>query len=110
MRHRRPAWRLLLDGLLEARPGGEARDAGRGDRHRLARTRVAALAGAAVGDVELPEARERDLFTALQGVLDGADHGVDRRTGVLLAQAALGRDPINEVRLRHDSSLSLGRG
>ena len=59
--------RRLLDGLLEARPGGEPRHAARGDGHRLARPRVAALAGPAVGDVELAEAREADLVTGLAG-------------------------------------------
>ena len=57
---------VLLDGLLEARAGGEARDAAGGDRHRLARTRVATLAGAALGDVELAEAGEVDVLTAPQ--------------------------------------------
>src|SRR5688500_11472962 len=52
----------LLDGLLEARAGGEARHLARRDLHRLAGARVAALARAALGDVELAEARERDFI------------------------------------------------
>ena len=57
-----PPVAVLLDGLLEARAGGEARDPAGGDRHRLARARVAALAGAALGDVELAEAGEVDFL------------------------------------------------
>ena len=56
----------LLDGLLEARAGGEARHLAGRDRHRLARAGVATLAGAALGDVELPEAGEADLLATLQ--------------------------------------------
>jgi hypothetical protein len=44
-----------LDGLLEARAGGEARDLGGGDLDRLTRARVHTLARAALGDVELAE-------------------------------------------------------
>jgi hypothetical protein len=79
---------LLLDGLLEARPGSEARDAAGGDRHRLARTRVATLAGPALGDVELAEAGEVDVLTTPQRILDGADDRVDGVVGVLLRQTA----------------------
>src|SRR5215207_539888 len=101
----RPAVRRLLDGLLEAGAGGEARDLAGGDGHRLARARVATLAGAAAGDVELAEARERDLFSTLERALDRAEDGVHGASCILLAQAALLSDLINEVRLRHDSSL-----
>ena len=73
--------------------------------HRLARTRVATLASAALGDVELAEAGEVDLLAALERLLDRADHGVDRVAGVLLAQAALVRDLVDEFRLGHGSSL-----
>ena len=65
--------------------------------------------GAALGDVELAEARERNLLSRRERILDRLDHRVDRRTGVLLAEAARRSDLINEVRLRHDSSLSPGR-
>src|SRR6185436_12402720 len=84
----------------------ETRDLARGDRHALAGTRVATLAGAALGDVELAEAREGDLVSTLERVLDGAQDGIHRRARILLAEAARRSDLINEVRLRHDSSLS----
>src|SRR4051812_37411665 len=94
----------LLDGLLQARSGREAGDAARGDLHRLAGPRIPPLARAALGDVELPEARERDLFTVLQRVLDRLDDRVDRRAGVLLGQTARTGDLVDELVLRHRSS------
>src|SRR5687768_5987811 len=105
---RRPS--PLLDGLLEARARREARDLARGDLHRLARARVAALAGAPLGDVELAESGERDLVTRAQGNLDRLQDRVHGRTGVLLRQAAVVGDPLDEIRLRHSSSFVPRRG
>ena len=99
---------VLLDGLLEARAGGEARDLRRRDLHRLTGTRVATLTGAALRDVELAETGEGDLATTLQRALDRAEHGVDRCPGVLLGKARLRRHCVNELRLAHlfESSFS----
>jgi hypothetical protein len=47
---------------------------------------VHALAGAALGDVELAEARERDVAPALKGVLDDLQNGIDSLAGFALAQ------------------------
>src|SRR5205823_12248666 len=91
----------LLDGLLQARAGGEARNLARRDGHRLAGAGVATLARAALGDVELPETGEAHVLTTLQRVLDGRDDGIDRGAGVLLAQAAGPRDLVDELRLGH---------
>src|SRR3954471_14225451 len=57
---RAPDFSLRLDRLLERRGGLEARHARRGDLHGLAGLRVATLARGALGDTELPEAREAD--------------------------------------------------
>src|SRR4051812_30804874 len=86
-----------LDGLLEARARGEARDAGRLDVDRLARARVDALARAAIGDVELAEARERDLGPAAQRLLDDLEGGVDGLAGLLLVEIRLVRDLVDEL-------------
>src|SRR4051812_49703509 len=72
---RRVALRVpsALDRVLEARAGREARSLGGGDLHRLARGRVGALAGVAMGDGELAEARDGDVLAGGQAFLDGGD-------------------------------------
>jgi hypothetical protein len=58
---------------------------------------VDALTGAALGDVELPEARERDVAPALQGLLDDLQHGVDGLSGFILAQISPAGDLVDEL-------------
>ena len=67
-----------LDGLLQRGAGAEARHLARRDLDLLAGLRVHTLAGAAVGDRELPEAGEVDLAAARQHLLDRVEDGVDR--------------------------------
>src|SRR5437763_8285249 len=86
-----------VDGLLEARARGEARHFRGRDLDRLARARVHTLAGAALGDVELPEARESHVAAALQRVLDDVEDGVDRLTGFFLPQVGLRGDLVDEL-------------
>ena len=69
---------LAVDRLLELRSGAEARDARCRDLDRRAGLRVATLPRTTLGDVELPEARERDLATAGELLLDCLQCGIDR--------------------------------
>src|SRR5437763_12774520 len=101
---------LPVYGLLQLRPGGEARDAGRGDVDRLAGARVLPLTGAPLGDVELAEAGERDLAATRQYVLDGSQHGFHGALSFLLAQAAARRDLVDELGLRHYALLRSSMG
>src|SRR5262249_55672726 len=91
----------LLDGLLEARAGREARHPAGGDGHRLAGARIAPLASAALGDVELPESGEVDVLAGLQSALDRAEDSVHGGSGVLLAETARTGDTVDELALRH---------
>src|SRR3954452_12269507 len=81
--------RLRLDRLLELRGRGEARDLGRRDLDRLARLRVATLAGGALGDRELAEARQRDLVARAELVGDALERDVDGLLGLAAAEAGL---------------------
>src|SRR3954452_3420778 len=90
---------LALDDLLERRGGLEARDPGGGDLHGLAGLRVASLAGGALEDPELAEARQRDLVARAQLVGDLLQRGLDRFLGLVVAQARLLGDCAREVGL-----------
>src|SRR5204863_6249964 len=90
-----------LDRLLQGRAGAEARHPAGRDLDALASLRVDALAGAAIGHRELPEAGEVDLAAALQGALDDTKERVDRLACIGLRQAGLAGDLINELLLRH---------
>src|SRR4051794_22920253 len=92
---------LALDGLLEAGPGREARDLGGRDLDRLARARVDALAGAALGDAELAEPGEGDLTAAAEGLLDDGQHGINSLAGGALVEVALLGDVVDELGLGH---------
>src|SRR5437879_8743524 len=67
----------VVDGLLEAGAGGEARHLRGGDLDRLPGPRVDSLARAALGHVELAEARERHIAPTLERVLDDAQDRVN---------------------------------
>jgi hypothetical protein len=58
---------------------------------------VYALTGTALGDVELPEAGERDVAPALQGFLDDVEHCVDGLPGFTLANVGPVRDLVDEL-------------
>src|SRR6476619_3044182 len=75
-----------VDGLLEPGARGEARDLRGADLDRLAGARVDALPRAALGDVELAEAREGHVASALEGLLDDVQDGIDGLAGFALAQ------------------------
>src|SRR3954470_20440987 len=112
----------LLQRGLELRPGRELRHARGGDLDGLAGARMHALAGAALGDAELAEAREVHLAATLQRVLDRLENGIDGLRRLTLAKAGLGGDLIDELGLRHtfllntfgksggDANSALGRG
>ena len=89
--------RSAVDGLLQARAGGEARHLRRGDLDRLARAGVHALASTAVGDVELAEPGERHVAAALEGLLDDFENGIDGLAGLVLAQVGPARDLVDEL-------------
>src|SRR5204862_6205621 len=91
----------VVDGLLELRPGAEAWDPRRRDVNRLAGTGMLALAGAALGNVELAEAGEGNLAPATERLLDRLADGVDGLLGLLLGTIGVLRDLIAEFRLRH---------
>src|SRR5256714_5282115 len=91
----------VVDGLLELRPGAEARDPRGRDVDWLAGTRVLALAGAALGDVELAETGEGNLAPAAERRLDRIQDRFDGLFGVLLGQIGVLRDLVDEFGLRH---------
>src|SRR4051794_30941719 len=97
-----------LDRVLEARAGAEAGHAAGRDLDALARLRVHALAGAAVGDRELPEAGEADLASTPQSGLHDLEEGIDRLRCVALAKARLAGDLVDEFLLRHVAFLLSG--
>ena len=74
----RAATALAVDRLLELRSGAEARHARRRDLDRRTGLRVTALPRTTLGDVELPEAREGDLATGGELLLDRLQCGIDR--------------------------------
>src|SRR4051794_21129272 len=102
---------LLLQGLLQPRAGRELRDPRGRDLDGLAGARVHALARAALGDAELPEAREIHLAAAPEGVLDRVQYSVNGLGRIALRKTRRGSDLVDELGLRHSlSSLnSLGR-
>src|SRR3954447_23939728 len=97
-----------LDGALQPRSGREPRDAAGRDLDALARLRVHALAGAAVGDRELPEAGEADLASTLESGHDDVEEGIDRLRCVALSKARLAGDLVDEFLLRHVAFLLSG--
>src|SRR6185436_8935756 len=82
-------------------PRREAGHARGGDLDLLAGARVATLACAAVGDVELPEAGEGHFAAALQRVLDRLEDRVDGIAGILLAEPAVRGNLVDELGFRH---------
>src|SRR4051795_4644394 len=90
---------LGLHGLLERRGRLEARHARRGDLHGLAGLRVATLARGALGDAELPEAREAGLVASRELVRDGLEGRLDRFLRLAAAQAGLLGDCTSELGL-----------
>src|SRR5215475_2111727 len=91
----------LLDGLLQARPSREPRDARSRNLDPLASRRIASLASAALRDAELPESGEGHVATALEGVLYRAQEGVDGLAGVLLTDPCTVCYLVHEFLLRH---------
>src|SRR5579884_109886 len=87
----------LLDRLLQACPGRELRHPRRRYLDSLSGGRIAALARGALGDAELPEAREHDLASTLECVFDRLQHRVDRIRGILLAQPGAIRNLVDEL-------------
>src|SRR5204863_289264 len=71
-----------LEGLFQAGAGGELGHARGRDLDLLAGARVHALAGAALSDAELAEAREVHLAAPLERVLDGLQKGIDSLGGI----------------------------
>jgi hypothetical protein len=63
---------------------------------------VLAPARIALGDAEPAEARERDLTTAAEDLLDGVDDGIDGVCGLLARQTGALLDGIDELGLRHE--------
>src|SRR3954451_22899200 len=104
----RRAVSAAFNGGLQPRSGREpGHPAGR-DLDALARLRVHALAGAAVGDRELPEAGEADLASTLESGHDDVEEGIDRLRCVALAEARLAGDLVDEFLLRHVAILLSG--
>jgi hypothetical protein len=81
------------------RPGAgrEARHLRGADLDRLAGARVHALTRAALGDVELAEAREGDVAPALEGLLDDVQDGIDGLTGLGLLQVGPAGHLVDEL-------------
>jgi hypothetical protein len=78
-----------LDVRLQRRTGGEPRHLAARDRYPLAGAWVDALAGSALGDVELPEPGEVHLSTAAKDAGDRVEDGVDGLARRLLAAKSL---------------------
>ena len=93
------AWRRdsALDGVLSAEPAREPRHLAGRDLDPLAGLRVHALTRAAIGDGELAEAGEADLSAAAEGLLDDRQDRVDGLAGLLLAEAGLVGDLVDEL-------------
>src|SRR5947209_18923548 len=90
---------LRLDRLLELRGGREARDLGRRDLDGLARLRVAALTGRALGDGELAKPRERHFIAGAELVRDALEGDLDRFLGLTGAEPGLLGDRLRELGL-----------
>ena len=73
-------------------------------------SRVATLAGAAVGHAELAEAREGDLAAASERALDRLQKRVDSLRCVSLAQSGPVRNLVNKLGFRHLLLLRRGLG
>src|ERR1700751_6123469 len=78
---------VLLDGLLQARPSREPRDARSRDLDPLAGRRITSLASASLRDAELAKPRERHIASAFEGIFDRVQESVDRLGGILLAES-----------------------
>src|ERR671936_43428 len=97
--------RAAADGLLQLAAGGEARNRRRRNLHFLARVaRVHALTCRAPLRRELAEPGEGDFLSALQGLGDRVEKGVDGLCGVPPRQVRLRRDPVYELLLSHSHS------
>src|SRR6185503_7247280 len=97
-----PRLRSVVENVLEDLAGLERQHAPRADRDLLAGLRVPPRARVLVTHHEVAEAGDLDLLPALQGFLDGVEHGLDDLRGFFLGKAAdLLVDILNDVGLRH---------
>src|SRR5690606_28094096 len=105
----RPARRLptcrsgALDGVLEGLAGLETWGLAGGDLDLLARAGTDAGAGLAAADVERAEAGDAHAPTLGELSLDAVEDGVDGGAGLLLGEAGLAGDVVDQFRLVHNA-------
>ena len=99
---------LLVHSFLQRLAGGELDHLGSGDHAFFARAGIAALAFAAVDDLEAAETGEGNLFAVGDAFGQNADSGIQELLGGGFgAHSDLGMNFIDNICLRHGKTPSL---
>jgi CheY-like chemotaxis protein len=91
----------VVEGVLQDLAGTEGEHPPRGDLDLPAGLGVATHAGLLVADDEVPEASDLDLLAALERLLYGVEHHLHDLGGLLLGEAHLLVDALDDIRLGH---------
>src|SRR5215813_4963760 len=99
--------RRVVQGALQYLARPERQDAALGDLDLLAGLRVSPDPRVLVTDLEVPEAGDLDLVSALERFLHGVEDQLDDLGRLLLGEAHLLVDAFDDVGLRHGPQVCL---